>query len=147
MSGNFEGVIIPDSDFGRRVRRHLAEDPVAWLTTVTPAGTPQPSPIWFLWDEAAGDVLIYSKSGTARTRNLEANSRASLNFDGNGQGGDIVVLEGKAIITNDPPSTEVDDYQNKYLVRITDSLGMTAAEFAERYPVPIRFFPERLRGH
>ena len=135
---------LPDSSFGVRARRRLEEEVVAWLTTVSPKGTPQPSPIWFLWD---GDsILIYSKAGTSRTRNLASNETASFNFDGNGTGGDIVVFEGRAEISDDPPSTENVAYQTKYLNRIVN-MGMTPESFAEGYPIPLRFYPRRLRGH
>lgn len=47
------------TDFGRRVRERLTEESVAWLTTVGRDGTPQPNPVWFLWDgdaEVADDL-------------------------------------------------------------------------------------------
>ena len=40
----------PSTEFGARVARRLDEEVVAWLTVVDGAGTPQPAPIWFLWD-------------------------------------------------------------------------------------------------
>ncbi len=134
---------IPDSSFGDRVRKRLDEEIVGWLTTVSADGTPRPSPIWFLWE---GDsMLIYSRDGTSRTRNLARDSSASFNFDGNGTGGDIVILEGVAVVSEDPPSPEVPAYQEKYEDEIP-KIGMTPGEFAIDYPVPIRFTPERLRG-
>ncbi|NNF09938.1 MAG: TIGR03667 family PPOX class F420-dependent oxidoreductase, partial [Acidimicrobiia bacterium] len=103
---------IPDTPFGERVRRRLEAEVVGWLTTVDKDGTPRPSPIWFLWE---GDsMLIYSKDGTSRTHNLERNPACAFNFDGNGTGGDIIVLEGSAVVSEDPPSTDVADYQAKY---------------------------------
>ena len=70
--------------------RHLREDVVVWMTTVTPAGAPLPMPVWFHWD-GGEHVVMYSQRG-ARIRNLEANPRVTLNFAGDGGGGDIVVL-------------------------------------------------------
>ena len=32
-----------------QIRRRLVEDPIAWLTTVSPKGRPSPRPVWFLW--------------------------------------------------------------------------------------------------
>lgn len=135
---------IPDTPFGDRVRRRLDEDIVGWLTTVNPDGTPRPSPIWFWWDGET--ILIYSKDGTSRTRNLPRNAACSFNFDGNGTGGDIVVLEGTAVISDDPASTEMPEYQQKYREEIP-RIGMNPGTFAMAYPVPIRFTPQRLRGH
>ena len=134
---------IPDSSYGDRVRRRLEEEIVGWLTTVDPDGTPRPSPIWFWWDGES--MLIYSKDGTSRTRNLARNPACAFNFDSSGTGGDIVVLEGKAFMSEDPPSTEIPEYQEKYRDEIPQ-IGMTPGTFAMGYPVPIRFHPERLRG-
>src|SRR6266542_991917 len=74
------------SEFGARATRRLHEEKVAWLTTVTPKGTPQPVPVWFLWD-GRESILVYSRPGTPKLRNLEHNPRASLHLDGNGKGG------------------------------------------------------------
>lgn len=135
---------IPDTSFGQRVRHRLDQDTVGWLTTVGKDGTPRPSPIWFWWD---GDsMLIYSKEGTSRTRNLARNPACSFNFNGDSGGGDIVVLEGIAAISEDPPSTEMPEYQTKYAEEIP-LIGMDPGSFAMGYPVPIRFSPLRLRGH
>ena len=89
------------SEFGARVARRLNEDVVAWLTTVDADGTPQPSPIWFLWDGAT--FLIYSQPDKVKLRNIERNPRVALNLDGNGTGGDIVVLIGEARVAPDAP--------------------------------------------
>ncbi len=83
------------SEFGRRAARRLHEERLAWLTTVSPRGTPQPVPIWFLWDGDAS-ILLYSRPDTPKLRNIAANPRVSLHLDGNGQGGDVVVCLGEA---------------------------------------------------
>ena len=90
-------MIDEGTEFGARAARHLRDDRIVWLTTVTPAGAPLPSPVWFLWD-GSETVLLFSLAGTARTRNIEANPHVSLNFAGDGSGGDIVVLSGRATI-------------------------------------------------
>ena len=91
-------------------------------------------------------MLIYSKDGTSRIRNLARNPACSFNFDGNGTGGDIIILEGTAVISEDPASTEISKYQDKYREEIP-RIGMDPGTFAMAYPVPIRFTPDRLRGH
>ncbi|MFQ5554058.1 MAG: TIGR03667 family PPOX class F420-dependent oxidoreductase [Acidimicrobiia bacterium] len=135
--------IIPDSSFGQRVRHRLETEIVAWLTTVRSDGTPQASPIWFWWDGET--ILIYSKDGTARLRNLERSAAASFHFDGDKRGGDIVVLEGTAGVSEDPPSTGIPEYQEKYRSQIP-RIGHNPDTFADAYPVPLRFTPKRLRG-
>ena len=138
-------MIDQSSEFGARVASHLREEIVVWLTTVTPSGSPLPMPVWFIWD---GDesVVMYSMSG-ARVRNLEANPRVALNFSGDGRGGDIVVLSGKATIDHDtPPADQAGDYRDKYDEHIA-RIGMTPETFAQRYHVPVRIQLSRLRGH
>jgi PPOX class probable F420-dependent enzyme len=138
-------VIDENTEFGARVPRRLREEIVVWMTTVTPAGSPLPRPVWFLWD-GAESVLVYSQPG-ARVRNIEANPRATLNFDGDGEGGDIVVLSGTAVIdSNAPPADQTPEYLSKYDEHI-GRIGMTPATFAQRYSVPVRVRFTRLDGH
>jgi len=138
-------VIDESTEFGARVARHLRDEIVVWLTTVTPRGTPLPMPVWFVWD-GAGSVTMYSQP-SARVRNIEANPRVSLNFSGDGRGGDIVVLSGVATIGQGaPPADQNSDYLAKYHEHIA-RIGMTPETFVERYSVPVRIELERLRGH
>ena len=125
--------------------RHLREEIVIWLTTVTPAGAPLPSPVWFLWD-GERTLAVYSMPG-ARVRNLEKNQRVALNFTGDGRGGDVVVLSGRASVLRDlPPADQDDGYLAKYADHIA-RIGMTPRSFAERYAVPLRIHLTRARGH
>ncbi len=133
------------SEFGTRAVRHLVEDDVVWMTTVSASGAPVPSPVWFLWD---GDetVTMHSLRG-ARVRNIEHNPRVALNFDGNGQGGDIVVLSGRAQIARELPRADADTkYLAKYAGHIA-RIGMTPQSFAATYSVPVRIKLNALRGH
>jgi PPOX class probable F420-dependent enzyme len=137
--------IDTSTPFGERAARRLREDLVAWLTTVSPGGTPQPVPVWFLLDDD-GTVLLYSRPSQPKLRNLDASARASLHLDGDGQGGDIVVLTGTLRRSDDPPAHEVPAYVEKYGGRIARN-GWTPESFAGDYSVALRFEPARLRGH
>jgi hypothetical protein len=55
-------VVLPDTRFGARVARRLHEDMTAWLTLTDQAGTPQPAPVWFLWDDDSSCVVLYSQA-------------------------------------------------------------------------------------
>jgi PPOX class probable F420-dependent enzyme len=133
------------TEFGARVARHLREEIVVWLTTVTPAGEPLPMPVWFVWD---GDesVFMYSRR-SARVRNIDQNPRVSLNFHGDGRGGDIVVLSGTAQIGHDMPTADRSpDYLAKYDEHIA-RIRMTPETFSDHYCMPVTVRLERLRGH
>ena len=138
-------VIDESSEFGERVMRHLRDDVVVWLTTVSRNGEPLPSPVWFLWD-GAESMLVYSMP-SARIRNLASNAHVSLNFDGDGRGGDIVVLSGTAVEEPEsPPAYANSDYLAKYRASI-ERIGHTPESFAEKYRVPLRVTIKRIRGH
>jgi PPOX class probable F420-dependent enzyme len=112
---------------------------------VGPDLTPQPSPVWFLWDGET--VLIYSQPGTPKLRNIEANPSVSLNFNTDPYGVDVVVLTGDASIAPDePPANAVPAYAAKYAEGMA-LIGMSAEDFATAYSVPIRVRPSDVRGH
>ena len=136
-------IVDESTDFGARVAAHLRADVAVWMTTVTPKGSPLPSPVWFHWD--GGDsVIMFSQPG-GRQRNIEANPRVTLNFAGDGRGGDIVVLSGPARI-EEPSPERVEAYVEKYADHIA-RIGQTPESFRARYSVPIRIELTRLRGH
>lgn len=139
--------VLPDAStpFGERVARRLHDDPIIWLTTVAPDGTPQPNPVWFLWDE--NEILVYSLADAKRLEHIARNPHVSLNFDGNGHGGDIIVITGQArVSTQDSPADQFPAYVEKYSDFITRSFK-TPENFARRYPVALRITPTRVRGH
>jgi PPOX class probable F420-dependent enzyme len=140
--------VMPDktTPFGERVRRRLTEEQVIWLTTVGHDLTPQPNPVWFLWD-GGSSLLIYNRATARRLVNMGQRPRVSLHFDSDGHGRDIVVLAGAAeFLAGAPPVTEFPDYLTKYdtgIHRISD--GVDA--FAKAYPVPVRIHLTRVRGY
>lgn len=133
------------TEFGRRAARRLREEVLAWLTTVDRRGTPQPIPVWFLWD-GGSSILVYSRPRTAKLRSIEGNPRVSLHLDGNGRGGDIVVCVGEARISDDPPAAEVPEYVEKYAPLIERN-RWSPESFAADYSVPLRITISRVRGH
>jgi PPOX class probable F420-dependent enzyme len=135
----------PSTEFGARVQRRLREERVAWLTVVDRSNTPQPAPVWFVWDGES--LLFYSDRNAKRLSHLRANPNVAFNFDSDGAGGDIVVLTGEAVEAPDePPVPENEAYLAKYGKRITEGWG-SAEEFSKTYAVPVRIHPRRVRGH
>ena len=137
-------MIDDDTEFGRRVARRLRNEMVVWLTTVTTGGAPLPRPVGFLWD-GREVVSMYSQPG-ARVRNIAANPKVTLNFDGDGIGGNIVILGGMAQVDADAPAADANPaYLEKYAAQI-ERFGMTPASYAARFSVPIRIRLTRLNG-
>ena len=75
-------------------REHLADDVVAWLTTVAADGTPQSSVISFLWE---GDtILFYSQPDTPKLRNIARSPLVSFNLQSDPYGDHMLIIEGTA---------------------------------------------------
>ncbi len=114
-----------------------------WLTTVSPAGQPQSSLVWFLWDGA--EFLIYGSKNGPKTPNIRANPHVGLNLDSDGDGGGVVVFEGTARIDEAGASaSELADYVAKYAAGVA-RLGWTFEKFSQDYPHAIRVTPTRAR--
>ena len=137
--------VIPDSEFGARVRERLHTEELIWLTTVSADGTPQPNPVWFLWD---GDdtALVYNANDAARLTHVAVRPRVALNLHADAGGGDIVVIAGVAEQALDVGSpAENAAYLAKYAEGIT-RIGSDPAKFAVDYSVPLRIRFTKVRG-
>ena len=140
---------LPDvsTPFGERVARRLRDERLIWFTTVDAKGIPQPTPVWFLWDETNSTILIYSRADAKRLVHLQHNPKVALNFDGNGSGGDIIVITGEAqVSTGDPPADRLPIYAEKYRDFIARRYE-TPEKFASIYSVALRIRPVTIRGH
>jgi PPOX class probable F420-dependent enzyme len=139
-------MILPDpaTPFGERVAQRLREELVIWLTTTGADGTPQPAPVWFLWEGER--FLIYTLANAKRLAHIERNPRVALNFDGDGTGGDIIVFTGVARQAPDmAPADQHPAYAEKYRGLIVEEF-QTAEKFARGYPVALRITPTKVRG-
>ena len=99
-----------------------------------------------MWD-GGETTLIYSLNDAARERHIQRDAHVSLNFDGNGTGGDIIVLTGTARISREEPQSDHNaEFAQKYQAAIASGFG-TPANFAAKYSVPIRVTIQKVRGH
>ena len=138
--------VLPDptTAFGERVRQRLRDEQVIWFTTVGGDGTPQPNPVWFLWEDTS--ALVYNRSDANRLTHIRSRPQVCLHFDGDGRGGDIVVLAGRAhVVTGHPLPHELPGYLDKYREAMIRVSGSPEA-FSEAYPVPVRVDVARVRG-
>ena len=132
------------TELGGRVRQMLESEQVVWLTTVGRDGTPQPRPVWFLWDGSS--VLIYSRPDTYKLRHLTRNRRVSLSFNSDPDAHHVAVLTGEAAVVEDVPSgADNPDYLGKYRAGIAN-IGMTQESFGQAFSVAIRVNLTRMRG-
>ena len=127
-----------------RVEARLRHNLIAWLTTVRPDGQPVSVPVWFLTRED-GTILLYSRPGKAKLRNIADNPKVSLALDGTDIGRNIVCVEGVVRQADDQsPANQQPAYLAKYIERIEALFG-TSERFAELFSVALIITPKRLR--
>ena len=126
-----------------RADEKLRHEIALWLTTVSPDGQPQSTPIWFDWDGST--ILLYSKPGTPKLRNIAANPKVALHLVGDPEGEDIITIEGLAVLDPAAPASDaLPAYAAKYRSAI-DGYGWTPASMAADYSVAVRVTPTRFR--
>lgn len=124
----------------KKIEKHLVNDAIAWLTTVTPGGRPAPRPVWFLWDGSA--ITVYSQPNVAKLKHIAANDQVSLHFNSTPDGGDVVVISGRAEILSDAPlPSALPELVGKYRTRI-EAMG-NPPEWYDSYDTAIRITPDR----
>ena len=133
----------PSSRFGRQVRERLADEPLIWFTTVGRDGTPQPNPVWFVWD---GDsVLVYNTPRAQRLVHIRRRPQVSLHLNSRNGGGVVVVIGTAEIAEAEPPANQHPGYVAKYGEPMVAISGSQEA-FAGAYSVPVRVRPTNIRG-
>ena len=133
-------IFDPGTERGAHALKRLETAMAAWLTTVSPEGQPQSMPVWFTWDGT--EILVYGDHRARRNRNLEANPKVSFHLPDNGQGQDIVSIEGTVQVDPDFPAPgDNPAYMAKYGEWI-DGMG-GPAKFGQIYSMPIRITPTR----
>jgi PPOX class probable F420-dependent enzyme len=126
----------------RHVQARLKRENVIWLATAGRDRRPQAVPVWFIWDGRS--FLIYAQAGV-KVRHVRENPHVELHLNTDDAADDVVRVSGEATIPRShPPVTKNATYLRKYRSQILD-LGMSVADFAEKYRYPIRV--RRLKYH
>jgi PPOX class probable F420-dependent enzyme len=135
----------PKAKLERKAKRLIKNEYVIWLTTVDAGHTPQPRPVWFIWDQDA--FLIFSHPTAHKVKHIKQNTSVSLHFNTDKTGNeDVIVYIGMAgIDPSSPPAHKVPAYLKKYRKGIAE-LNMTPEQFGKEYSVAIRIKPTSLRG-
>ena len=137
--------IDTSTEFGAKTAGRVEADKLVWLTTVDSKGTPQPNPVWFLWDN--GSFVLFSKPNQAKLTNIARSGRVSLNFEATADEEQITIFTGHAEqVDRATISQEIlDRYAEKYKQGMVN-IKMTRAEYEAAYSEVIRMRPEKLRG-
>ena len=127
-----------------RILRFLEQEPVVWLSTVRPDGAPHLVPIWFWWDGEA--LLVFSKPGAQKVRNLRANPSVMLALGDAEDDFDIGMFDGRAELL-DRPTERSSRLPTWPSTRIGwPPSASTPAEYAATYSQVIRIVPQGFLG-
>ena len=134
-----------NSEFGRVVKAHLENQYVIWLTTVDSTLTPQPRPVWFIWQDDS--FLIFSQANAQKVKHIQKHPRVALHFNTDETGDQhVIVFTGQAAIDLEcPPAHLVPAYLEKYAESI-HALEMTPEGFSREYSTAIKIQPTEVRG-
>src|SRR5215212_8751772 len=127
-----------------RIVRFLEHEPVVWVSTVRPDGTPHLVPIWFWWDGQA--LLVFSKPNAQKIRNLRVNPSVMLALGDAEEDFDVGLIRGRAELLATPTVDVLPAaFLAKYSSRIA-TLDVTATEFAGTYSQVVRIVPDVFLG-
>lgn len=135
-----------NTKFGRFAKKHIKREYFVWLTTVDSTGTPQPRPVWFIWENDS--FVIFSQATAQKLKHIQKNPNVALHFNTADALGEkkLIIFTGMANIDEHcPPAHKLRAYMRKYKSGIL-RLGATPEQFAEAYSVAIRVHPTKVRG-
>jgi PPOX class probable F420-dependent enzyme len=128
--------------FHAYIDRRLRTEPIIWLTTATRDGRTHIMPMWFLWDGRA--VVLFSLPNTKKLRDIASNPSVSLALEAADQGYDIVIIEGRASLLDDPLITgQMPCFVGKYA---GIPRRWEPREWAEKFSKTIRVKPTKLNA-
>ena len=131
-------------DISPEFTKRLRSAEYVWFTTVREDGMPQPTPVWFIWQDDT--FLIFSMPNAQKVRNIRANPKVALSYSASADAGDYLVIMGEAIIVEGAPlANQVPAYLAKYTEGIRN-IGMTPESMAQSFSTAIRVTPTHVRG-
>jgi PPOX class probable F420-dependent enzyme len=117
------------------VNERLAAEPIIWFATTRPRATP----VWFLSDDWT--VTIFTTPVTHKQRDLARSPTVSLHLETAGDGTDVVLLDGSAVVVEGVRADALIGFVDKYRGRFGDG-GYRA--WADEFSVAIRVHVTRI---
>jgi PPOX class probable F420-dependent enzyme len=137
--------IDTSTDFGTKTARRVVEEKLAWLTTVDRNGTPQPNPVWFLWDDGA--FVVFSQPNQAKLANIARTERVSFNFEATEDEEPVTTFTGRAEIVD--CATVGREILDRYAAKYAEGMArieQPREQYEAAYTAVIRITPEKVRG-
>ncbi|MDQ3916383.1 MAG: PPOX class F420-dependent oxidoreductase [Actinomycetota bacterium] len=88
---------------------------IAHVATVTPAGTPRTSPMWYEWDGER--VLLSHTTARAKYRDVTANPRIALSITDPDDPYRYIEIRGRVEVEDDPDKALIHRLAKKYMGR------------------------------
>ena len=132
--------VPPPALAAARLDRFLSREPVVWMSTVRPDGAPHLVPIWFTWD--GNSLLVFSKPGAQKVRNLRANPVAMLALGEPEDDFDVALAEATVRLLDEPAHELPAAHLAKYGERMA-ALGLSPDEFLATYSQVMVITPSR----
>lgn len=129
---------------GLQATERLETERTGWIVTTNALGVPQPSPVWFVWEDGA--IVVYSKPKSAKLGNIRQNPNVAFMFNTNELGSDVTIFTGEARIVEGKPGAEsLPSYVSKYSGMI-EAFEDTSGEKVADYSTRIEITPKSLRA-
>jgi PPOX class probable F420-dependent enzyme len=127
------------------IDQRLRSDLIMWIGTVRPDGRPHLVPVWFVWD--GKEVVIFSRPGSRKVRNIRENPHVVLALDDTKGGEDVISIEGEAelLLTGSDVMMAYPAYAEKYS-EVLRGMNTTVEAVAKEYTQGIRVTPRRFLG-
>ncbi|WP_350348845.1 pyridoxamine 5'-phosphate oxidase family protein [Agromyces sp. G08B096] len=123
----------------------LERDLIVWFTTVRANGEPHAVPVWFWWHE--GRLLVFSEPTTAKVAHVRRGSPVLVHLQGDRFGEEVVVMNGRAEISERPAAEWLAAFRDAYEAKYADAIrdyGMGLDDIAAKFDTVIVFTPDRL---
>jgi len=127
------------ADPAARIRAFLEHESVVWLATAGTGGRPSLVPVWFLWD--GGAILVASKPGARKVRNIRSNSEVMLALGDADEDFDVGLVEAKAELVDIPTRALLSAGLHAKYGRRMAAIGLSPEEFATTYSQVVRIDP------
>jgi PPOX class probable F420-dependent enzyme len=133
-------MLNPTQAYDAHIEKRLRAEPIIWFGTSGRRGQPHMVPMWFLWDGAT--ITLFSLPNTRKLRDLANNSEVVLALEAADLGYDVVILEGRATLLNDPSVTGL---MSPFVAKYANiPRRWTSEEWAKRFAQSIRVVPTKL---
>jgi PPOX class probable F420-dependent enzyme len=124
------------------IDRRLRAEPIIWLTTASLDGRTHIVPMWFHWDGRI--VVLFSLPNTKKLRHIASNPSVSLALEAADHGYDIVIIEGRASLIDDPHIT---GQMPSFVAKYADvPRRWEPREWAEKFSKTIQVMPTKLKA-